>query len=216
MWIFTQVKGGEGMLKKYVEYVDHAAQHKSNTVFRGRFTLHSRQSTFVHTLHFSSSVSCIESISSIMSSHHGIPETSMVPEHQWLDIGRWHFDPFESKDLFVFRGEMAKLRRSFFGSAILQKDLFFQWLVSVLKHPILNDEQKIRSQGGVKKGGGGMSEPPSSPAIQSFGHHCFKRVQGVDGALNLRVVGPWASWPGGNFGRFEPLDSPNPGGQNVF
>ena len=34
---------------------------------------------------------------------------------------------------------------------------------------VLNDEQKIRSQGGEKKRGGGMSEPPSSPEKSMHG-----------------------------------------------
>ena len=83
---------------------------------------------------------------------------------------------------------------------------------------------KDRSQGGEKKGGGGMSEPPSSPeksmhcmvpAIQSFGHHW--RSNESRRGWSFKPKSGWSlgvlAW-GGNVGRFEPLASPkNPGGQ---
>lgn len=177
-------------------------QHNTSRtqLFGGRFTLHSQQSTFVDTLHFSSSGD-----SSIMSSHHGIPATNMVPEHQWLDIGRWSFDLFESKDLWFFPGRNGCY---VFPVAGFRAETSYgpKWW------------EKDRSQGGEKKGGG-MSEPPSSPenpCMVCSSHpiirsSLFQTSQGEDWALNLRVVGPWASWPG--VGRFEPLASPNTGGQ---
>ena len=73
------------------------------------------------TLHFSSSGD-----SSIMSSHHGIPETNMAPEHQWLDI--WNDEVlilFESKNYFFPGLWMAKLRRSFFWECNPPKRSFF-------------------------------------------------------------------------------------------
>lgn len=206
MWIFTQVKGGEGMFQnnqnmRRIRRPCSTTQVEHSFLGADSLCILSSQRLWIH---------CISHPQETPASCHlikvSLQLTWPLNINGWT-LEWWSFDPFESKDLWFFPGRNGCY---VFPVAGFRAETSYgpKWW------------EKDRSQGGEKKGGG-MSEPPSSPenpCMVCSSHpiirsSLFQTSQGEDWALNLRVVGPWASWPGGNVGRFEPLASPNTGGQ---